>query len=455
MVSGDIFDNQLLQKYNGNAPRYTSYPTAAEFHDNLSHEQFLSAISQSGSKNLSLYLHIPFCHSLCYYCACNKIVTRNQDKSTLYIEYLIREMSAISGRFSNHHVKQIHFGGGTPSFLTKDQLTTLMMALRKYFQMDYKPEISIEIDPRGVELDYLVHLKVLGFNRLSLGIQDIDQDVQQAINRVQSTEHICYLIRKAKSIGFTSVNVDLIYGLPKQTQQTFQHTLNKMIALNVDRVSLFSYAHLPSRFAAQRKIYTDWLPSPTYKFALMKLAVQSLTETGYQLIGMDHFAKPTDELAKAAKSGKLHRNFQGYTTLGECDLLGLGVSSISAIGDCYSQNHKKLADYYASMDQYEHGLAKGLMLTKNDQIRADVIKALMCNMSLNISDIEAHYDIHFASYFAKERQRLEPFVEDGLLKIEHGFLQIDERARLLVRKICACFDEFLDANNSDKFSQVV
>lgn len=454
MPLSDIFDTRLLSKYNGNAPRYTSYPTAAEFHE-FAESDFHLAAQQSGNKNLSLYLHIPFCHSLCYYCACNKIVTRNSDKAEVYLEYLMREIVNRSECFGDHKVKQIHFGGGTPSFLSKDQFTTLMMSIRKHFQVTQDAEISIEIDPRGVDLSYLVHLKVLGFNRLSLGIQDIDPEVQLAINRVQSTEHVSGLICDARRIGFTSINVDLIYGLPKQTKETFSRTLYQMIDLNVDRVSLFSYAHLPERFAAQRKILPDWLPNPEYKFSLMKLAIETLCEAGYRFIGMDHFAKPKDELSVAADEGRLHRNFQGYTTMGECDMLGLGVSSISAIGDCLAQNHKKLADYYRALDEQDSAIAKGKHLSKDDHIRAYVIKELMCNLKVNKSEVENRFNISFDQYFRDELTHLATFEQDNLLHNLPEQILIENKATLLIRKICACFDTYTSSHNAHRFSKVV
>ena len=383
MQANQFFNPKLLSKYNTSGPRYTSYPTALEFHDDFSEQDFVNAVKDSPNRELSLYVHIPFCHSLCYYCGCNKVVTRHRDKADTYLAFLAKEISSRAEFFTDYTVKQLHWGVGTPSFLTHTQITKLVTLLKEKFTFADHVEMSIEIDPREIEMNLAKHLFDLGFNRLSIGVQDIDKKVQETINRVQSTEFIAH----AKQVGFNSINIDLIYGLPHQTIETFTNTLNKAHEMNVDRISLFSYAHLPSRFAAQRKLRDEWLPSVQEKFALMKLAIEKLCSFGYDFIGMDHFAKPNDELSIAQKGGTLHRNFQGYTTKGGCDLLGLGVSSISNIGTSFSQNIKELQDYYKAVDTKKNAQVKGVSLSKDDLIRGEVIRELMCNLYIDKNTI--------------------------------------------------------------------
>ena len=334
----------ILSKYNINGPRYTSYPTALEFHSEFTDVDLIQAIDSSERRDLALYLHIPFCHSLCYYCGCNKIVTRHRDKADEYLDFLLKEIENKARYFDTYRVSQLHLGGGTPSFLTQAQFNRLVKALKSHFVFEDDAEMGIEIDPREVELDLLDRLRALGFNRLSFGLQDTNLEVQQAIKRVQDTEFVAELMTRGRALGFSSINLDVIYGLPHQTAERFARTLEDVLALNPDRVSLFSYAHLPARFAAQKKIKDEWLPNGEAKLALMLAAIETFTSRGYVAIGMDHFAKPTDELAQAQASGLLHRNFQGYTVKGNCDLLGLGVSAISAIGHLFASRcrHNKL-----------------------------------------------------------------------------------------------------------------
>ncbi|WP_111977669.1 oxygen-independent coproporphyrinogen III oxidase [Algibacillus agarilyticus] len=456
MLTQSIFAPELLKKYNTSGPRYTSYPTALEFHSDFQQLDLLAAVGGSNTTDLSLYLHIPFCHSLCYYCGCNKIVTRHRHKADQYIDYLIREISAQAPLFSSYKIKQLHLGGGTPSFLTIEQMTRLITVLKQEFDFNLQLEMSIEIDPREIELDYINQLASLGFNRLSIGVQDIDEKVQTAINRTQSTEFVAQLIQRAKQVGMKSVNVDLIYGLPHQTSQTFANTLAAVKGMDVDRISLFSYAHLPQRFAAQRKLKDEWLPSSELKFALMQQAIETLTAYGYELIGMDHFAKPDDELAIAQRSGHLHRNFQGYTTSAECDLLGLGVSSISAIGQSYSQNKKDLKAYYQAIDEHEHALEKGLMLTLDDVIRGDVIKSIMCNLYVDKQRISKTYGIDFDAYFIAEQKSLTTFIDDELMLNTAQAIEIKAQARLLVRNIAMSFDAYMQQHiNQQRFSRVI
>ena len=456
MQVSQFFDPKLLNKYNTSGPRYTSYPTALEFHDDFKHSDFKQAIIDSPNRELSLYVHIPFCHTLCYYCGCNKVITRHRDKADTYLEYLAQEIALQAPLFNDYKVKQLHWGGGTPSFLTHKQITTLVTLLKEKFDFSDDLEMSIEIDPREIEMDLAEHLFSLGFNRLSLGVQDLDLKVQKAINRVQSTQFIGDFIAHAKKVGFKSINIDLIYGLPHQTLVNFAKTLDKAHEWDVDRISLFSYAHLPSRFAAQRKLRDEWLPSTQEKFALMKLAIETLCNYGYDFIGMDHFAKPNDELSIAQSNGTLHRNFQGYTTKGGCDLLGLGVSSISAIGNSFSQNIKELKAYYQAIETQQHAQVKGVSLSTDDIIRGEVIRELMCNLFLDKSKISEKYNIDFDDYFADDLPLLETFIDDGLVVNSANSIEVNQKARLLIRIICMSFDAYMKKHiNQQRFSRVI
>lgn len=452
----ELFDPKLLNKYNTNGPRYTSYPTALEFQPKVSDEHLVSAAKNSGNQGLSLYIHIPFCHSLCYYCGCNKIVTRHQDKADTYLDYLEKEIGIRARHMAHYQVEQLHLGGGTPSFLTLAQQHRLMAMLAAAFRFSANMECSIEIDPRRVDTDYLDGLAKIGFNRLSIGVQDTDYRVQEAINREQSTAHIANLVSHAQTHGFDSVNLDLIYGLPHQTSDTFATTLAAVKAMSPERISLFSYAHLPSRFAAQRKIKDEWLPQAQEKFNLMKQAMQGLCAVGYQLIGMDHFAKSDDELAIAQAQGDLHRNFQGYTTKGDLDMLGLGVSSISAIDNTYAQNPKELQAYYAAIENQYPVVEKGVVLSQDDIIRRYVIQQLMCNLEVDINEVEGRFAIDFFDYFADDLTKLSPFMEDELVEIDQHRITVVPKARLLIRIICMSFDAYLSANSHhQRYSRVI
>lgn len=457
MKTVNFFEQKLLNKYDTSGPRYTSYPTALEFSDNFSNDELIRAGESSSIKELSLYLHIPFCHSLCYYCGCNKIVTRHTEKADIYLDYLEKEILTRAQTFGKRPIRQLHLGGGTPSFLSHAQLSRLIDTLRNSFIFANDIEMSIEVDPREIELELADHLASIGFNRLSIGVQDTNEKVQKAINRPQSTEFIQSLINRAKLVGFTSVNIDLIYGLPHQTIETFTQTLAEVIKkLNADRISLFSYAHMPKVFAAQRKIRDEWMPNTDDKFALMKLAIETLSTNGYEFIGMDHFAKPTDELAKAQRNGQLHRNFQGYTTRGDCDLLGLGVSAISSVGDVYSQNIKTLKDYYQQIELQGHAVIKGRQLSQDDQIRRVVIKELMCNLFLEKKAVEQTFNVHFDTYFEDDLLSLSPFIKDGLLTNTVDSISVAPRARLLIRNICMSFDAYMKNHlNQKRFSRVI
>lgn len=449
-------DLSLLNRYNDRCPRYTSYPTALEFTETFSNTDLVVAARQSTHTELSLYIHIPFCHSLCYYCGCNKIVTRHQDKADEYLETLFKEIESRGQIFTNRQVVQLHLGGGTPSFLTESQISRLINKLKCTFSFDAKAEMSIEIDPRKIDLSYLDTLHQLGFNRLSIGVQDTNENVQTAINRVQCTEFIAQLVGKAHNLGFNSVNLDLIYGLPHQTEKGFRQTLFNVLAMAPERISLFSYAHLPQRFAAQRKIKDEWLPTSDQKLDLMQLAVSTLLHNGYVMIGMDHFAKPTDELAIAQKEGLLTRNFQGYTINQKCDLLGLGVSSISQVGNTYSQNCKDLKQYHQSIKQFGHGIEKGCQLNRDDEIRGYVIQQLMCNLLLDKSLFEHQFGLNFDEYFSNELPDLTRFISDGLLSNTDQLILVSSKATLIIRHICKVFDAYQhNSKNQMRYSRVI
>lgn len=454
------FDQKVMQKYNTAGPRYTSYPTAIAFedlHENHLLSQALSSLSQGPDANkLSLYMHIPFCHSLCYYCGCNKIVTRHAHKADIYLDYLIKDIQQQAKLAKGCQVDSLHLGGGTPSFLTKQQLKRLLDATKSAFDFKQNVHMSIEVDPREIALDYADELASLGFSRLSIGVQDIDPKVQQSINRVQSTEFIRSLIVRARKVGFASINLDLIYGLPYQTEESFQKTLDEMKVMTPDRISLFSYAHMPQLFAAQRKIKDEWLPNAQLKFGLFRQAIRELSEQGYEFIGMDHFAKPEDELCKAKNEQRLFRNFQGYTTSQANGTLGLGVSAISCINNVYVQNYKHLKDYYQALDLNQSPTIRGIALTQDDEIRRALIHGLMCNFGINKVEFATKFAIDFDTYFADSLKNLAPFVEDNLMSISKTDIQIHDRGRLIVRNICMSFDRYLDKPlHQTRYSRVI
>ncbi|MBP2195739.1 oxygen-independent coproporphyrinogen III oxidase [Pantoea cypripedii] len=450
------WDQRLIEKYNYAGPRYTSYPTALEFSENFGEADFQQAVTRYPDRPLSLYVHIPFCHRLCYFCGCNKIVTRQLHKADRYLDVLEQEIKQRAPLFTGRSVTQLHWGGGTPTFLNQQQVSRLVGLLRSHFTLADDVEMSIEVDPREIELEMIDHLRSLGFNRLSMGVQDFNKAVQEKVNRVQDEAMIFALVQRARDQGFRSVSIDLIYGLPLQTPESFAFTLQRVIALNPDRLSVFNYAHLPALFAAQRKIKEDELPSAAQKLEILQQTIATLTGVGYQFIGMDHFARPDDELAVAQRAGELHRNFQGYTTQGDTDLLGLGVSAISMLGDSYAQNHKDLNTWYASVEEQGNALWRGLTLSEDDCLRRDVIKALICNFALDFAAIEAQWPIVFKRYFAEDLGLLAPLVADGLLEQHEGGLRVTGIGRLLIRNICMCFDVYLRQKaRQQQFSRVI
>lgn len=451
-----VWDQAIIEKYNYSGPRYTSYPTALEFHEAYTPAEFDMACTQYPERPLSLYVHIPFCHKLCYYCGCNKVITRHQHKADDYLDVLEHEIRQRSALLGHRRVTQLHFGGGTPTFLSAAQISRLMGLLREEFNFESDAEISIEVDPREIELDILDHLRNEGFNRLSIGVQDFNKEVQKLVNREQDEEFIVAMVARAKELGFRSTNLDLIYGLPKQTQALFSETLAQVLKMKPGRLSVFNYAHMPTLFAAQRKIKDEDLPKADEKLAILQDTIATLTGAGYQFIGMDHFALPDDELATAQRNGILHRNFQGYTTQGECDLLGFGVSAISMIGDSYAQNQKELKKYYAQVNEQRHALWKGVSLDSDDLLRREVIKQLICNFKLDTKQIESEFTLNFTEYFSEDLALIQTFVNDELVTIEDGMIEVNLRGRLLIRNICMCFDKYLrDRARQQQFSRVI
>lgn len=455
-LSHTEWDLALIQKYNYSGPRYTSYPTALEFNEAYDAAAFQRAAQRYPNRPLSLYVHIPFCHKLCYFCGCNKLVTRQQHKAEEYLNVLEQEIIQRSTLFKGRQVSQLHWGGGTPTYLNKTQISRLMHLLRDHFEFLPDAEMSLELDPREIELDVLDHLRSEGFNRLSMGVQDFNKEVQRLVNREQDEDFIFALIARAKALGFNSTNIDLIYGLPKQTAESFAYTLQRVAELGPDRLSVFNYAHMPALFAAQRKIKDEDLPAAEEKLRILQETISSLTASGYRFIGMDHFARPDDELAIAQQEGKLHRNFQGYTTQGDSDLLGLGVSAISMLGDTYAQNEKDLKTYYHRVETDGHALWRGLEMSNDDCLRRDVIKALICHFALDFEPIEARYGIDFATYFADDLALLEPLAKDVLVDISSSRIQVTPRGRLLIRNVCMCFDVYLRKQvRQQQFSRVI
>ena len=457
MIKLPQWDQALINKYNVSGPRYTSYPTALSLNEGYDKHDLISAVESSQSRALSLYVHIPFCSQLCYYCGCNKIITRHQSKADTYIDFLAKEIAAQAPLFKHYSVEQLHLGGGTPTFLTPQQMKRLIALLEQHFNFTSTTERGIEVDPRSLAENMLVDLRMLGFNRVSFGIQDFNDDVQLAVNRPQHADTVKQLITQARELGFKSINADMIYGLPLQTPESFKQTIEQLIELSPDRVSVFNYAHLPERFAAQRKIKEHDLPNAHDKLTMFKNTLEQMTQAGYQFIGMDHFAKADNELAIAQNEGKLHRNFQGYTTHGNCDLLGLGASSISQIGTAILQNKKELKHYYHSIEtQSGCALSKGMHLTHDDVIRADAIKQLICQFELNIDEFAKKYHIEFDTYFAEALVSLKPLIDDNMVIIENNHVSVTPRGNLFIRIICMCFDAHLQNKiNATRFSRVI
>lgn len=454
-------DLELIRRLDKNGPRYTSYPTADRFVETFNAESYRhwAAMRASGGKNrpLSLYIHIPFCNTLCFYCACNKVITKDRGKSAEYVRYLLREMAMQAALLGpDQVVEQLHLGGGTPTFLSDDELREVMAAIRQHFRLIDDGEYSIEIDPRKVTDDTIALLGELGFNRISLGVQDFDDAVQRAVNRIQGEEETVRIMRAARANGFKSISIDLIYGLPKQTLEGFGRTLDRVIATDPDRLSIYNYAHMPTVFKPQRRIHEEDLPAPQVKLDILNLAVNKLTGAGYVYIGMDHFAKPEDELAVAQRQGRLHRNFQGYSTHSDCDLVALGVSAIGRIGPTYSQNFRDLEHYYDALDRDTLPIMRGLELNDDDQLRRAIIQALMCHFELSKTSFNADWAIDFDRYFTTEMPELEDYAREGLLELSPQRITVTPKGRMLIRNICMVFDKYLRTRQQHaRYSKVI
>ncbi len=443
-------DIGLIRRYDGNGPRYTSYPTALSFHGRFGPHDYVTAVDRANTATpdapLSVYVHIPFCASPCFYCACTKIITRQTPMAGLYLQRLDREIELQAALFPRtRRIEQLHLGGGTPTFLSNGQIAHVLSQLERRFGFadESTLEFSIEIDPRTVDPASIRELRSFGFNRISLGIQDFDPAVQQAVNREQSVESVAALVEAATSASFRSLSMDLIYGLPLQTRQSFRRTLEQVIALRPQRLATYSYAHLPSRFKPQRRIDASQLPSAAEKLDLLQLTIESLLNAGYVHIGMDHFARPDDELALALGNGTLQRNFQGYSTRGDLDLIGLGMSSISRIADVYSQNARTLPTYYNAVDSGTLAVDKGLRLTADDRLRREVIAGIMCQGELDFAAIDARHGIEFTRYFADALEQMAQMRADGLVEVDSGHLRVTPTGRFLLRNVAMPFDAYL------------
>jgi len=460
MLDTILWDTDLIRRYDQAGPRYTSYPTAVQLHDGVGSFELLHALRESrkAQRPISVYVHVPFCANVCYYCACNKVITKDRSRALPYLERLEHEIDLISCHLDpKQSVEQLHLGGGTPTFLSHVELRRLMAKLRSKFNLlnDDSGDYSIEIDPREADWATMGLLRELGFNRVSLGVQDLDPEVQRAVNRLQSLEQTRAIVDAARTLQFRSINIDLIYGLPKQTPESFARTVDSIIALQPDRLSVFNYAHLPERFLPQRRINADDLPTPASKLAMLQNSIEQLSKAGYRYIGMDHFALPDDELASAQEDGTLQRNFQGYTTHGHCDLIGLGVSAISQIGDLYCQNNSDIALYQQSLDNNQLATCKGLQCNGDDRVRRAVIQQLICDFRLDFAAIESKFNIDFAGYFAAIWPQLQQMAKDGLIELTTHGIDIRPTGRLLARSVCMLFDGYLNAQSRQQFSRVI
>jgi oxygen-independent coproporphyrinogen-3 oxidase len=456
------FDPELLRRYDKSGPRYTSYPTAVQFHTGFGPQQYRDWAVRSNEatprKALSLYFHLPFCDTVCFYCACNKIITKNRARAAPYLERLHREI-AMQGRLFDRTrvVEQLHWGGGTPTFLSHQEMRALMRVTREHFTLrdDDRGEYGIEVDPREVHAGTLSLLREIGFNRLSMGVQDFDPKVQKAVNRLQGEEQTLSVLNEARALGFRSINMDLIYGLPFQTVESFGRTLDKIIAVAPDRLSVFNYAHLPELFKTQRQINAADLPPPQVKLDILQLTIERLTRAGYVYIGMDHFAKPDDELAAAQREGTLYRNFQGYSTHANCDLVGLGITAIGQVGDCYAQNVRTIEEYGACIDAGELAVFRGIELSADDRLRRVVITQLICHFALNFADLERAFGVRIVDYFGQELAELADMQHDGLLEVGASSIRVKPAGKLLIRNICMVFDRYLREREGQRYSKVI
>jgi oxygen-independent coproporphyrinogen-3 oxidase len=458
-----VFDAALIRRYDQSGPRYTSYPTAAQFHDGITEMDYRHWARHSNEdpipRPLSIYIHIPFCDTVCFYCACNKVVTKNHSRATEYLEHLYREI-AMQGKLFDHDrmVEQLHWGGGTPTFLESNQMRALMEEIGQHFSLagNDSGEFSIEIDPRSADYTKLKALRQAGFNRVSFGVQDLDPRVQKAVNRIQSEEKTREVADASRELGYRSLNIDLMYGLPFQSVGSFEETLRHVVEINPDRLAVYNYAHLPQRFKPQRRINEADLPSPDEKLNLLQRTIEILSNAGYIYIGMDHFAKPDDELAVAQRNGTLQRNFQGYSTHADCDLVSMGVSAIAKVCDNFSQNVRDLEAYYQLIDAGKLPIDRGFEVEPDDLLRRDVIMQIMCNFMLDIHAMENKWRFSFTEKFRAELADLQPMQDDGLLKLDARSLEVLPAGRLLVRNICMVFDRYLRGDGQrSRFSKVI
>ena len=458
-----VMSPDLLRRYDVAGPRYTSYPTADRFVEAFGQSDYVQALAQRRegvavkAYPLSLYLHIPFCEALCYYCACNKIITKHHERGAEYLRYLEREVALnVAHLGSGQTVSQLHLGGGSPTFLSDDELRSLMAMLRRNFEFAPDGEYSIEVDPRTVSAVRLRTLALLGFNRLSFGVQDFDADVQKAVHRIQPAQQVFDLVAESRALGFDSINVDLIYGLPMQTPDTFERTLAQVLDLRPDRIALYGYAHLPERFKPQRRIHSQDLPPASSKLAMLASALRVLMGAGYVYVGMDHFALPNDALAVAKRQGRLHRNFQGYSTQPDCDLIALGVSAIGHVGPTFSQNVKTLDAYYDLLNQGRLPVERGLALSRDDLVRRSVIMSLMCQGHVLFESVEVAHLVDFKKYFATELQTLDGMQAQGLVVLQDGAIQVTELGWFFVRGVAMVFDKYLQADRTRaRFSKII
>jgi len=453
-------DEALLGRYDVPGPRYTSYPTADRFVEAFGEAAFATALSgrlAARTGALSLYVHLPFCNTVCYYCGCNKVVTRDQRRAAPYLEYLRREADLVGEHLRGERViEQLHLGGGTPTFLSADELEHLMQMIAARFPLASQGEFSVEVDPRSAPPEKIATLGRLGFNRISIGVQDFEPAVQEAVNRLQSFELTQTVVDAARASGFASINLDLIYGLPRQTRASFARTLDQVLVLDPERIALYHYAHLPDRFKPQRRIHADELPPPQEKMQIMLDAIARLSAAGYRYIGMDHFAKESDELARAQRQGRLHRNFQGYSTRPDCDLIGLGISAISRVGPTYSQNVRTHDEYCDRIDNGLLPVARGILLDRDDLARRSVIMALMCHFEVAKESIATAHLIDFDVYFKPELAALRPLEADGLVENTPDWITVSPKGRMLVRAIAMCFDRYLRADErARRYSRIV
>ncbi|MHC8334813.1 oxygen-independent coproporphyrinogen III oxidase [Pseudomonas sp. LB3P25] len=460
MLDAIRWDTDLIRRYDLAGPRYTSYPTAVQFDGQVGTFDLFHALrdSRKALRPLSLYVHVPFCANICYYCACNKVITKDRGRAQPYLQRLEQEIQLIACHLDpEQKVEQLHFGGGTPTFLSHDELRQLMAQLRKSFNLldDDSGDYGIEIDPREADWATMGLLRELGFNRVSIGLQDLDPAVQRAVNRLQSLEETRAVIDAARTLQFRSINIDLIYGLPRQTPESFARTVDEVINLQPDRLSVFNYAHLPERFMPQRRINSDELPTPAQKLEMLQGTIEQLTKAGYRYIGMDHFALPDDELAIAQEESTLQRNFQGYTTHGHCDLIGLGVSAISQIGDLYCQNSSDLNQYQNALAGAQLATSRGLLCNADDRLRRAVIQQLICTFSLEFTQIEHAFNIDFQGYFGELWPQLQGMADDGLIELDNERITVLPAGRLLVRSVCMVFDAYLEQHNRQRFSRVI